>query len=328
MLIGFINVVPYAYPSAEDDSDVDSLQRSYIGSFADYPSAPDPMTEWPPADYFDLVDNACCPGNWMVRGIGLNNTWPVELTTTSTLPTGLTLALNGTLAGTPTETGPFPITVTATDVNGCTGTGPLYNLNISCAPPTPIITGDSTNTCPSLTVQLCAPASYTSYQWNDSAGPILGATGLCYDVTASGTYTVTVTDSYGCPGTSSGHAVTIHGCAVPEVSPTGSPNPLEIKAATGSPSGFYIFFAQVSGVLGYNLYEGAIGAYYSHAFAPGNVCNLPTTDMGGGKLRGEITPSAGNHYYLVTAFTSTMEGPSGYSSAGVEIPPSMSTCAP
>jgi subtilisin family serine protease len=49
-----------------------------------------------------------------------------------TLPAGLTLASNGTLSGTPTQVGSFPITVTATDGMGCPGTGPAYNLTITC----------------------------------------------------------------------------------------------------------------------------------------------------------------------------------------------------
>src|SRR4029077_6203321 len=53
-------------------------------------------------------------------------------TTASALPTGLTLATNGTLSGTPTVNGTFPIVVTVTDVNGCTGSGATYNLVIGC----------------------------------------------------------------------------------------------------------------------------------------------------------------------------------------------------
>src|SRR5205085_7924499 len=51
---------------------------------------------------------------------------------TGALPTGLSLAANGVLSGTPTQGGSFPITVTVTDGNGCTGTGAVYNLNITC----------------------------------------------------------------------------------------------------------------------------------------------------------------------------------------------------
>src|SRR4029077_14737966 len=60
-------------------------------------------------------------------------------TTASTLPTGMSLATNGTLSGTPTQTGNFPIVVTVTDGNGCTGTGSTYTLTITC----PTITGNN-----------------------------------------------------------------------------------------------------------------------------------------------------------------------------------------
>src|SRR5207248_838393 len=53
-------------------------------------------------------------------------------TTASTLPTGFTLATNGTLSGTTLQHGSFPIVVTVTDSNGCTGTGATYNLTINC----------------------------------------------------------------------------------------------------------------------------------------------------------------------------------------------------
>ena len=48
------------------------------------------------------------------------------------LPAGLSLATNGTLSGTPTVTGSFPITVRVTDSNGCIGIGPTYTLVIGC----------------------------------------------------------------------------------------------------------------------------------------------------------------------------------------------------
>ena len=57
---------------------------------------------------------------------------PITFSTTSTLPTGLTLSASGVLSGTPTQPGTFPIVVQATDANGCTGTGASYNLMINC----------------------------------------------------------------------------------------------------------------------------------------------------------------------------------------------------
>src|SRR5207247_4910475 len=61
-----------------------------------------------------------------------NTIGTVTFTTASTLPTGLTLATNGTLSGTPTQTGSFPTVVTATDANGCSGNGATYTLVIGC----------------------------------------------------------------------------------------------------------------------------------------------------------------------------------------------------
>lgn len=55
----------------------------------------------------------------------------VTYSTVSTLPMGLTLSSAGVLSGIPTQTGTFPIVVTATDGGGCTGSGIAYNLVIS-----------------------------------------------------------------------------------------------------------------------------------------------------------------------------------------------------
>ena len=52
-------------------------------------------------------------------------------TTASSLPAGLSFTSSGLLHGTPTVTGSFPITVTATDANGCIGVSAVYNLVIS-----------------------------------------------------------------------------------------------------------------------------------------------------------------------------------------------------
>jgi hypothetical protein len=53
-------------------------------------------------------------------------------TETGALPTGITLAASGLLSGTPTVQGSFPITVTATDTNNCTG-NQAYTLVVGAA---------------------------------------------------------------------------------------------------------------------------------------------------------------------------------------------------
>ncbi|HEV7782833.1 MAG TPA: PKD-like domain-containing protein, partial [Chitinophagaceae bacterium] len=79
----------------------------------------------------------------------------VTYTTSSTLPTGLTLSSAGVLSGTPTQAGTFPIVVVATDGGGCTGTGATYNLIITC--PAPVL---GTATPASQTI--CSGATITT----------------------------------------------------------------------------------------------------------------------------------------------------------------------
>ena len=58
---------------------------------------------------------------------------------TGALPTGVTLSGN-TLSGTPTQSGDFPISVTATDLAGCPGDTKGYTLSIAtCPPPPPLV---------------------------------------------------------------------------------------------------------------------------------------------------------------------------------------------
>jgi hypothetical protein len=58
---------------------------------------------------------------------------PIAFSTDSTLPAGLDLdQSSGVLAGSPAEHGIFPIVVKATDANGCIGTGPSYQLEVTC----------------------------------------------------------------------------------------------------------------------------------------------------------------------------------------------------
>ncbi len=143
----------------------------------------------------------------------------VAFTTSSTLPTGLTLASNGVLSGTPTQLGAFPITVVATDANSCTGMGTTYNLVITCG--TITITPPATT---NLTLNEAFNQSFTqtgavgtaTYMLNSGTLP-LGLT-LASNGTLSGTptetgsfsITVKVTDSLNCTGTSNTYKFTVN----------------------------------------------------------------------------------------------------------------------
>jgi subtilisin-like proprotein convertase family protein len=57
---------------------------------------------------------------------------PVTFSANGALPNGITLSPGGLLAGVPTQTGSFPISIIVTDANGCVGAG-MYTLTINCA---------------------------------------------------------------------------------------------------------------------------------------------------------------------------------------------------
>ena len=83
-------------------------------------------------------------------------------------------------------------TVTVTNSAGCSSTCDKYvtvNGIPSCT-----ISGNST-VCSGGSIALCAPAGLAAYRWST------GATTQCINVSATGTYTVTVTNSSGCSST-------------------------------------------------------------------------------------------------------------------------------
>ncbi|HEX2901536.1 MAG TPA: T9SS type A sorting domain-containing protein [Bacteroidia bacterium] len=89
----------------------------------------------------------------------------------------------------PTTSGIYSVTVTAS--NGCTGTA---STNLTIHPlPTPNL-GPNLLVCQG-TPTILNPGTFTSYSWSN------GATTPTISPTASGNYTVTVTDANGCTGT-------------------------------------------------------------------------------------------------------------------------------
>jgi uncharacterized repeat protein (TIGR02543 family) len=95
----------------------------------------------------------------------------LSFSTSSTLPTGITLSSAGVLSGTPTQSGTFPLTVTVTDLNSATATTSSFNLVVAAAPglvptfatPVSAISGSTDR----LSVQI---TNYNaSYTWSGTA---------------------------------------------------------------------------------------------------------------------------------------------------------------
>jgi hypothetical protein len=135
-----------------------------------------------------------------------------------TLPTGLTLASNGVLSGTPTQTGSFPITVKATDSNGCSGIGPTYTLTITCQTITvtnPAVNSGVAGAAFSQTFTQSGGIGTTTFSLASGtlpAGLTLGSNGVLSGTpTHTGSFAITVkaTDSNGCSGTGPTYTLTI-----------------------------------------------------------------------------------------------------------------------
>jgi PKD repeat protein len=106
-------------------------------------------------------------------------------------------------------------TVGVSDTNGCYGTSKPVTVKVNTPPvPTLTITG-STSFCDGGSVVLEAPKGFANYIWSD------GNTDRLLLVTKSGRYSVTVTDSVGCHGTSDTVSVTVHPTPVTTISMKG-----------------------------------------------------------------------------------------------------------
>jgi hypothetical protein len=225
-----------------------------------------------------------------------------------------------------TQPGTYTVYVNV-PAGSCSGTSDGHTVQFAPPPSTaPVITGASFNSCPSPTVTLQTTETFGTYQWYYNGTPIAGATGQSCTATLSGDYTVSAGAVPGCQLYSTAHSASISFCPPSEVSPKQAVYPSRISKDSGSSTGYYVYFQKIDGTTGYNIYEGTMGNWYSHAGQPGNLCNATVTDLGTGEMRAEINPGAGNHYYLVTAYSGAVEGPSGFNSYDVEIPPV--SCSP
>jgi hypothetical protein len=206
--------------------------------------------------------------------------------TSGALPAGVTLASGGGLSGTPTVTGVFNFTVTATDVNGCAGSSP-YSLTIDCpvislSPPT--LPAGTTGSAYSQTIS--ASGGIGSYTFTLSSGALPAGVTLSAGGSLSGTPTVSgtfnfkvrATDGNGCSD-SLAYSLLIN-CPSITVNPATLPNGFLSSA--------------------YSTTVTATGGTSPYTFA--NTGALPTglTLASGGAITGTPT-AAGTFVFTVTA---------------------------
>ncbi|HEY2090521.1 MAG TPA: putative Ig domain-containing protein [Thermoanaerobaculia bacterium] len=220
-----------------------------------------------------------------------NTIGSVTFTTASALPTGLTLSTGGVLSGTPTQTGSFPIVVTATDANGCSGSGATYTLVIGCQTITVTNPANNVGTVSSLfSEQFTQSGAIGTATFSTASslptGLTLSSAGLLSGTpTQSGSFpiVVTVTDGNGCTGTSATYTLTIN-CQIITVN-----NPSSNSDAAGTALVAANFTFTQSGAVG--------GATFTTASTLPTGVTLTTA----GVLTG--TPSQGGSFPIVVTVT-------------------------
>lgn len=164
----------------------------------------------------------------------------------------------GDSTSTVTVTAAMAYTVTVTDANGCAGMG-QYTV-VERAAPQPAILGD-TVICPGAATSLQSDTLYATYQW--STGAITPAT----SVNQGGLVSLTVTDTFGCPG-----------MVERNVTQLSSPVP-QINGDTAFCAGDSVQLMAEPGFQSYQWPDGSIGLAFTAQ--SGGVLTLAVVDTNG-----------------------------------------------
>jgi len=172
--------------------------------------------------------------------------------------------------------------VTVTNANGCSATSAPTTVTVNANPSTPTITPNGPTTfCAGGNVTLSAPAGFT-YLWSN------GATTQAIVVSASGNYSVTVTNANGCSATSAPTAVTVN--AATQI--TSQPSPATQTVLHGV-SATITVTATGSGTLSYQWYQGAAGNTTKPVGTNSNVLQITQAKRGTYTYWVRVTGSCG-----------------------------------
>jgi gliding motility-associated-like protein len=135
---------------------------------------------------------------------------------TLTAPAGMTYAWStgeSTQAITVSTSGNY--TVTITNANGCSATSAPVNVTVNALPTVSIAPIGVTTFCQGGSVTLISPLNSTyAYAWNLGATQITGASNNTLVASATGAYSLTITDANGCTATSAAIPVTVNALPV------------------------------------------------------------------------------------------------------------------
>jgi uncharacterized repeat protein (TIGR01451 family) len=178
--------------------------------------------------------------------------------TAGVLPAGVTLSREGVLSGTPTASGNFSFTVTATDASGCSGAR-AYTISVCVSPVTLSPAGLPAGSLGSPYSQTVTASGGTApYAFAVSSGALpegmtLSPSGVLSGTpTASGdfSFTITATDTGGCPGA---REYTLLVCTALALSPATLP-----AGSVGTPYGATITSSGGAGSSAFTVTGGAL----------------------------------------------------------------------
>jgi hypothetical protein len=166
----------------------------------------------PPATITPAVAAICQNDSTLLTanaGTGLSYQWNLNGTPISSA-TNQTLFVN--VAG--------AYTVKVTNAIGCSATSAQTNITVNALPTTTITPGPSLNLCTGDSIILHSPiAAGNTYQWYQGGVLLPGETKDSLKVLAGATYTVKITNSFGCKDSSSGVVVTQYALPTVSISP-------------------------------------------------------------------------------------------------------------
>ena len=202
--------------------------------------------------------------------------------------------------------------LTATDTNGCSGQSTAVGLSVSSVIAPTVIASGSTSLCSGESVTLSVPMGYASYLWSD------GSTTNSISATNSGTYSVVVTNAYGCNAGSNSISVNSYISPVATIYSNGDglicSGESELLSATSTASSFqwYKNGSAISGADSSQLSVTSNGVYTLHVVdsnncsSTSNAYSLSVSTI----VKPTITPSASTTF--CAGGSVQLSAPTGY----------------
>lgn len=201
------------------------------------------------------------------NGVGLSHQWQLD---GSNIPGATGSSISATTAGT--------YTVISSNAPGCADTSAGTVVTVHSAPNAVASAGGPLAFCSGGNVSLNATGG-GNYQWLLNGTAIAAAINATYTTTASGNYSVIVTNSNNCTDTSAALTVNVHALPVPVITATGSTTfceggqaVLDANSGTGWTYQWQLNGTDIAGATSDTLATG-IGAAYTVIVTDGNACS-------------------------------------------------------